>query len=103
MESCWEAGVKVRAYDPAAMGEAERIYGNRVDLKLCSSSHEALQGADALVIATEWREFRTPDFVAIRSELSEPVIIDGRNIYEPDKMAYLGFRYYSVGRPVTAG
>ena len=100
MEACWAAGVKVRAYDPAALVEAKRVYGDHPDLTLCSSGSEALDGADALVVATEWREFRMPNFAEIKTRLAEPVIIDGRNIYEPSKMRSLGFSYYSVGRPL---
>ncbi|HJP03770.1 MAG: UDP-glucose/GDP-mannose dehydrogenase family protein [Gammaproteobacteria bacterium] len=98
MEACWEAGVNVRAYDPVARDETARIYGKRADLSLCESAVDALDGADALVIATEWREFRSPDFARICSSLSEPVIIDGRNIFDPAQMQALGIRYYAIGR-----
>lgn len=98
MEAAWDAGVTVQAYDPVAREEAARIYGERSDLKLCVSAAEALQGADALVVATEWREFRQPDFVAVKASLGHPVVVDGRNIYEPERMRALGFSYYAVGR-----
>ena len=98
MEACWEAGVNVRAYDQVARDETARIYGKRADLSLCESAVDALDGADALVIATEWREFRSPDFARICSSLSEPVIIDGRNIFDPAQMQALGIRYYAIGR-----
>jgi UDPglucose 6-dehydrogenase len=102
MEACWERGTNIRAYDPVAAKEAEKIYGEREDLVLCESPMEALAGADALVIATEWREFRSPDFAQIAKALSEPVIIDGRNLYDPEQMRELGFRYYAIGRGLRA-
>ena len=98
MEALWEAGARVQAYDPEAKAEAARIYGEREDLTLCDSPEEALQGADALVIVTEWKMFRSPDFDRIRSLLREPVIFDGRNIYEPAFLADKGFVYYAIGR-----
>jgi UDPglucose 6-dehydrogenase len=101
MESLWSVGAKVRAYDPVAMPECLRIYGHRPDLSLCQSSHEALEGADALAIVTEWREFRSPDFDHIKSALHTPVIFDGRNIYDPEQMAQAGFSYYAIGRGKT--
>jgi UDPglucose 6-dehydrogenase len=101
MESLWAAGAKVRAYDPVAMPECLRIYGDRADLALCKTSHEALKGADALAIVTEWREFRSPDFEHIKGALNTPVIFDGRNIYDPEQMAQAGFSYYAIGRGMT--
>jgi UDPglucose 6-dehydrogenase len=98
MESLWSAGAKVRAYDPVAMPECLRIYGRRDDLVLCKTSPEALDGADALAIVTEWREFRSPDFDAIKSALGTPAIFDGRNLYDPAHMARAGFSYYAIGR-----
>ncbi|HEY0802557.1 MAG TPA: UDP-glucose/GDP-mannose dehydrogenase family protein [Steroidobacteraceae bacterium] len=98
MESLWTAGAKVRAFDPVAMPECRRIYGERADLTLCKSGPEALQGADALAIVTEWREFRSPDFEHIKRELRTPVIFDGRNLYDPEQMAAAGFSYYAIGR-----
>ena len=98
MEALWAAGAKVRAYDPVAMPECLRIYGERSDLKLCNSSPEVLEGADALAIVTEWREFRSPDFDAIKATLRTPAIFDGRNIYDPGRMARAGFSYYAIGR-----
>lgn len=98
MESLWEAGAKVRAYDPEAMAEASRLYPDQPGLELCESAYEALAGADALVIITEWQEFRSPDLDAIKESLSTPVIIDGRNLYEPDILRDLGFVYYAIGR-----
>jgi UDPglucose 6-dehydrogenase len=102
MESLWAAGAKVRAYDPVAMPECLRIYGDRADLALCKTSHDALKGADALAIVTEWREFRSPDFDYIKGALHTPVIFDGRNIYDPEQMAQAGFSYYAIGRGKTS-
>jgi UDPglucose 6-dehydrogenase len=98
MESLWSAGAKVRAYDPVAMPECLRIYGQRADLILCKTSPEALQGADALAIVTEWREFRSPDFDHIKGTLRSPAIFDGRNLYDPEHMRKAGFDYYAIGR-----
>src|SRR5665213_1997405 len=98
MEDLWSVGAKVRAYDPVAMPECTRIYGQRDDLILCKTSPEVLDGADALAIVTEWREFRSPDFDAIKSTLRTPAIFDGRNLYDPAQMARAGFSYYAIGR-----
>lgn len=98
MEALWEQGARVRAFDPEAMTETQRIYGNRDDLILCDSSDNALEGADALVVITEWNQFRSPDLELIRSKLTEPVIFDGRNLYCPETLAKQGFSYYSIGR-----
>jgi UDPglucose 6-dehydrogenase len=98
MESLWSAGATVRAYDPVAMPECRRIYGPRQDLILCKTSPEVLEGADALAIVTEWREFRSPDFDAMKSALRTPTIFDGRNLYDPAQMARIGFSYYAIGR-----
>src|SRR5882757_3674755 len=98
MEALWAAGAKVRAYDPVAMPECLRIYGDRPDLVLCKTSPEAVKGADALAIITEWQEFRSPDFDYIKTALRTSVIFDGRNLYDPAHMARAGFGYHSVGR-----
>ncbi|HTV98243.1 MAG TPA: UDP-glucose/GDP-mannose dehydrogenase family protein [Steroidobacteraceae bacterium] len=98
MEALWREGARVRAFDPVAMAECARIYGTRADLALCKTSAEALAGADALAIVTEWREFRSPDFEHMRSVLASPVIFDGRNLYDPAHMGRLGFGYYAIGR-----
>jgi UDPglucose 6-dehydrogenase len=98
MESLWSVGAKVRAYDPVAMPECARIYGQRDDLVLCKNSREALLGAHCLAIVTEWREFRSPDFDAIKNTLRAPAIFDGRNLYDPAQMARAGFSYYAIGR-----
>ncbi|WP_052481100.1 UDP-glucose dehydrogenase family protein [Gilvimarinus agarilyticus] len=99
MEALWQSGAKVQAYDPEAMDEAQRIYGVRSDLRLCGTKESALEGADALVVVTEWQAFRAPDFDTLLSALAEPVIFDGRNVYNPEMLAQRGFYYYSVGRP----
>ncbi|MGH8494714.1 MAG: UDP-glucose dehydrogenase family protein [Gammaproteobacteria bacterium] len=98
MEALWEAGARVRAYDPEAMKETRRIYGERPDLELCERPEDALQGAHALVIVTEWREFRSPDFATIRERLIEPVVFDGRNLYDPALIGRFGLKYYAIGR-----
>ena len=98
MEALWAAGATVRAYDPVAMGEVGRIYGQRDDLKLVADAEAALDGADALAIITEWQEFRSPDFDTIRDKLSNPVIFDGRNIYEPGLVKSFGLQYFGIGR-----
>jgi UDPglucose 6-dehydrogenase len=98
MEALWEAGARVQAYDPVAGEEAQRIYGERSDLVLCDSAMAALDGADALAIVTEWREFRSPDFEQIRDSLKAPVIFDGRNLYDPGHLTPYGFTYYAIGR-----
>jgi len=101
MESLWAAGAKVQAFDPEAMEETQRIYGNRDDLRLMGTKESALQGADALVIVTEWQNFRAPDFELIKYSLAEPVIFDGRNLFEPARMEQKGFRYYGIGRGLS--
>jgi UDPglucose 6-dehydrogenase len=98
MEALWEAGAKVRAYDPQARHETHRVYGDRNDLVLCDSAYQALDGADALAIITEWKAFRSPDFARIRAALKEPVIFDGRNLYEPAVVEEAGLAYYGMGR-----
>ena len=98
MEHLWSAGALVQAYDPVAMDECKRIYGERDDLKLCSDAHTPLDNADALIIVTEWTEFRSPDFAFIKSTLKEAVIFDGRNLYEPGYLASEGIEYFAIGR-----
>jgi UDPglucose 6-dehydrogenase len=98
MESLWAAGARVRAYDPVAMAEAQRIYGRRDDLELVADADAALHGADALVIVTEWQEFRSPDFEVIRDRLSHPAVFDGRNIYDPALVRSFGLKYHGIGR-----
>lgn len=98
MEALWAAGARVQAYDPEAGEETQRIYGERDDLVVCDSSDAALEAADALVIVTEWKQFRCPDFDQIKSKLHAPVIFDGRNIYDLESMQTEGFTYYGIGR-----
>ncbi len=98
MEALWAAGARVQAYDPVAMGEARRIYGERTDLVLAEDAEQALDGADALAIVTEWQEFRSPDFELIRDRLRHPVIFDGRNIYDPAMVKSFGLAYHGIGR-----
>ncbi|CAJ0991834.1 UDP-glucose/GDP-mannose dehydrogenase family protein [Pantoea sp. Nvir] len=98
MEALWKAGATVQAFDPEAMNEAQRIYGNRSDLKLMDTKEAALQGADGLVICTEWQIFRAPDFDIIKNSLKHPVIFDGRNLYDPERISERGFVYYAIGR-----
>ena len=98
MQALWDAGAKVQAYDPAAMEEAQHIYGARADLMLCGTKEAAMAGADALVIMTEWRQFKAPDFDAIKAALKTPVIFDGRNLFEPSRMKERGIDYLGIGR-----
>ena len=102
MEALWDAGATVQAYDPEAMEEAQRLYGDREGLLLCGTKEAALKGADALVTLTEWQAFRAPDFEAIGEKLAERVIFDGRNLYDPVRMARKGFAYYAIGRGLAA-
>jgi UDPglucose 6-dehydrogenase len=101
LERLWEAGAKVRAYDPEANHEARRIYGERDDLVLASSPEDALSGADALVVLTEWKAFWSPDFAKIKAALGSPVLFDGRNIYDPAEVEAAGLAYYGIGRGRT--
>ncbi len=94
----WEAGAQVRAYDPEAMHEARRIFGERDDLVLCDSAFAALEGADALIVVTEWKQFRSPDFARIRQALGDAVVFDGRNLYDPREIEAAGLAYYGIGR-----
>jgi UDPglucose 6-dehydrogenase len=96
IERLLEMGATVRAYDPEATDTARRIFGDRITY--CGSSYEALTGADALAVVTEWNEFREPDFKKMKQQLKSPVVFDGRNIYSPEQMRGLGFEYFSIGR-----
>jgi UDPglucose 6-dehydrogenase len=98
IESLWAAGATVQAFDPVAMEATQQIYGSRSDLLLMGTKEAALQDADALVICTEWKNFRAPDFDALKSLLKSPVIFDGRNLYEPDVLRKRGIVYYGIGR-----
>jgi UDPglucose 6-dehydrogenase len=101
MEALWEAGAQVRAYDPAAMSEAMRLYGKQSSLTLCRSQMDCLEGADALVVVTEWTQFRSPDFEVLKRRLKQPLIFDGRNVYDPNDLRAAGFTLYSIGRPAV--
>ncbi|WP_110648373.1 UDP-glucose dehydrogenase family protein [Salinicola peritrichatus] len=101
MEALWAAGATVQAYDPEAMRECRRLYGERDDLVLVADRVQAVKRADALVICTEWKEFRTLDAQWIREQLSCPVVVDGRNLYDPETMLAAGIDYYGVGRGKT--
>ncbi|CDH19525.1 UDP-glucose dehydrogenase family protein [Xenorhabdus bovienii] len=98
MEALWESGAKVQAYDPEAMQEAQRIYGQRDDLSLMGTKEAALKGADALIICTEWQNFRAPDFDIMKDSMKSPIIFDGRNLYDPERLQSRGFTYYGIGR-----
>ena len=99
LAAIWAAGGRVQAFDPKAMARARELYGERPDLQLCATQEEALEGADALLICTEWQSFRVPDFARMKSLLASPVIIDGRNLYDPVRLHQQGFCYYAIGRP----
>jgi UDPglucose 6-dehydrogenase len=98
LQQLWDAGATVRAYDPEAMQETRRIFGERDDLALCASAGDALQGADALVVVTEWKQFRSPDFTAFKAAVADGVVFDGRNLYEPSDVEAAGLAYYGIGR-----
>lgn len=98
LEALINAGAKVQAYDPQAMDEARRIYGDLDGLKLCDSSDETLDGANALAIVTEWKHFWSPDFDKLKEKLADEVIFDGRNLYNPKEMIDYDFTYYAIGR-----
>src|SRR6188472_2662784 len=101
MEALWAAGAKVQAFDPEAMEEAQRLYGDRDDLTLCGTKEACLRDADALVVLTEWQMFRAPDFDLLKEKLKAPVVFDGRNLYEPARLAKRGFAYYAIGRGLS--
>ncbi|MDX2463157.1 MAG: UDP-glucose/GDP-mannose dehydrogenase family protein [Porticoccus sp.] len=98
LESLWAEGANVQAYDPRAMEECQRLYGDREDLSLVGTKEAAVKGADALVICTEWKHFWAPDFQVLKEKMNHPVVIDGRNLYDPERMASAGFEYLAVGR-----
>lgn len=101
IEALWAAGAKARLFDPVAHENALRLYGERPDLELAKDKYSALEGADALVLCTEWREFRAPDFREMAQRLRSKTIFDGRNLYAPERLRNEGWIYYSVGRPVA--
>ena len=96
VEGLLARGANVKAYDPAAAPVARGIFDGRIEI--CEKSYDALAGADALAIVTEWNEFREPDFEKMRSLMKAAVVFDGRNIYSPEQMRALGFTYFSIGR-----
>lgn len=98
MQQLWKAGAKVQAFDPEAMEETQRIFGDQPGLTLCGTKEQAMRGADVLAICTEWKEFRSPDFEAIASALSSKAVFDGRNLYEPEMLERHGMTYYAIGR-----
>ncbi len=99
IDSLIKEGATVQAYDPVAMEECTRIYGeSHAGLTLCDSADSTLEGADSLVIVTEWQEFRSPDLQKLKAALKDPVIVDGRNLYDPETMKTAGFTYYAIGR-----
>ncbi|PSQ94271.1 MAG: UDP-glucose 6-dehydrogenase, partial [Proteobacteria bacterium SW_6_67_9] len=101
MEDLWQAGATVRAFDPEAMDECRRLYGARSDLVLCSTPEEAVTGADALAVVTEWKVFRSPGLDSLNERLNDRVVFDGRNIYTPAVMQRHGLTYYGIGRGRT--
>lgn len=98
MEGLWARGATVTAYDPVAMKETQHIYGERTDLRYAENSKDALQNADALIIVTEWKAFKSPDFSVIKTRLKNPIIFDGRNLFEPANVAAHGIEYHGIGR-----
>ena len=97
IDALLDEGVSICAHDPAAMDHARALVGNRIDY--AETNYEALEGADALVVVTDWNEYRHPDFARVKRTLKQPVIVDGRNLYDVEKMRELGVRYVSIGRP----
>jgi UDPglucose 6-dehydrogenase len=98
MEALWAVGARVQAYDPEAMQECRRIYGERDDLMLVNDRESAVRDADALVICTEWKAFRTVDFDWLQQQLTMSVVVDGRNLYDPSDVKRAGLSYFAVGR-----
>ena len=101
MEALWQVGATVQAFDPVAMKQAARIYGQQSGLSLCPDKYAALKDADALVICTEWQQFRAQDFTEMASRMRSKVVVDGRNLYQPHKLQAEGWVYLSVGRCAT--
>lgn len=101
MEKLWEQGAKVQAFDPEAMEETQRIYGNRTELALMGTKEATLSGADTLVICTEWQAFKAPDFEFIKNSIKSPVLFDGRNLFDPEIVAEYGLAYYAIGRGLS--
>jgi UDPglucose 6-dehydrogenase len=99
IEALLSAGATVLAFDPEAMNNVQALLGDRI--RFCETQYECLEGADALVIATEWNEFRTPDFDKMLSLMKDPVVFDGRNVFDVAQMEKKGFYYESIGRPLV--
>ncbi len=102
LQGLWQRGAAVSAYDPAAMEETRRIFGERADLQLVDSPMDAVKGVDALIIVTEWKVFRSPNFDTVKALMKNPIIFDGRNLYDPKAMQAAGFEYFPIGRAVSA-
>jgi UDPglucose 6-dehydrogenase len=98
LEGLWQLGATVKAYDPVAMHETQRIYADEPRLEYADTPMGSLEGADALLIVTEWKVFRSPDFEAIKAKLKNPIIFDGRNLYEPKVVRDAGLEYFPIGR-----
>ena len=94
-----DRGATVKAYDPVAMDEAKRVFGANARLSYAASPMDAVAGADALVLVTEWQEFRSPDFGELRRTLKQPLLFDGRNLYDPKEVRAAGLEYFGIGRP----
>jgi len=91
-------GAKIKAFDPVATEEASHLYADNESVSFCTDLYQATEGADALVLVTEWKTFRSPDFARLKDQLGDSVIFDGRNIYDPAALEKLGFKYYGIGR-----
>jgi UDPglucose 6-dehydrogenase len=98
IQGLWERGATVTAYDPVAMHETRRIFGDDPRLKMVEAPMDALEGADGLAIVTEWKVFRSPNFDEIKAKLKNPVIFDGRNLYDPASVRSQGIEYFAIGR-----
>ena len=96
LESLLSDGAVISAYDPEAMEEAKKMFGARI--QFAANNYSCIEGADALLVITEWQAFRNPNFERLKTMMRQPVIFDGRNIYDPAYLRELGFSYYSVGR-----
>nr|MBX2835881.1 UDP-glucose 6-dehydrogenase [Gammaproteobacteria bacterium] len=101
IEHIIEAGGKVKAYDPVAMQEMRHFYPNEKNLQLIGTAQDCCDGADALLINTEWREFRSPNWEVLKEGLLRPLIIDGRNLYDPEQVRSMGLQYDCIGRPLS--
>jgi UDPglucose 6-dehydrogenase len=91
-------GAHIRAHDPVAMDEARRVFAGVANVEFAATPNDAVEGADALVVVTEWKAYRSPDFERLRSHMRQAVVFDGRNLFDPDSMQALGFEYMSIGR-----